>query len=72
LIGSQPHSHKPFAPILVFLSQIDRLWNKILWQLCSFPQSMTYKENWLCKTSYNSYTVKDKQKKLGVWTDVSW
>jgi len=33
LIGSQPHSHKPFAPILVFLSQIDRLWNKILWQL---------------------------------------
>jgi hypothetical protein len=25
LIGSQPHSHKPFAPILVFLSQIDRL-----------------------------------------------
>jgi hypothetical protein len=27
----RPHSHKPFAPILVFLSQIDRLWNKILW-----------------------------------------
>ena len=26
-------SHKPFAPILVFLSQTDRLWNKILWQL---------------------------------------
>jgi hypothetical protein len=25
LIGSEPHSHKPFAPILVFLSQIDRL-----------------------------------------------
>jgi len=24
---------KPFAPILMFLSQIDRLWNKILWQL---------------------------------------
>jgi hypothetical protein len=33
LIGSEPHSHKPFAPILVFLSQIDRIWNKILWQL---------------------------------------
>ena len=32
-IGSDPHSHKPFAPILVFLSQIDWLWNKILWQL---------------------------------------
>jgi hypothetical protein len=33
LIGSDPHSHKPFAPILVFLSQIDGFWNKILWQL---------------------------------------
>ena len=33
LIGSEPHSHKPFTPILVFLSQINRLWNKILWQL---------------------------------------
>jgi hypothetical protein len=33
LICSQPHSHKPFVPILVFLSQIDRLWNEILWQL---------------------------------------
>jgi len=33
LIGPEPHSHKLFAPILVFLSQIDRLWNKILWQL---------------------------------------
>ena len=31
LIGSEPHSHKPFAPILEFLSQIDRLWNKMLW-----------------------------------------
>jgi hypothetical protein len=33
LIGSQPLSHKPFAPILVFLSQKDRLWNYIWWQL---------------------------------------
>jgi hypothetical protein len=33
LIGSEPYSHKPFAPILMFLSQIDWLWNKILWQL---------------------------------------
>jgi hypothetical protein len=40
--------------------------------LCLFPPSMTYKENGLCKTSYNSYTVKDKQTKLGVWTDVGW
>ena len=34
--------------------------------LCSFPPFMTYKENWLYKTSYNSYTVEDKQTKLGV------
>ena len=33
LIGSEPRSHKPFAPILVFLSHIDRIWNKILRQL---------------------------------------
>jgi hypothetical protein len=33
LIGSEPHSHKPYAPMSVFLSQIDRLGNKILWQL---------------------------------------
>jgi hypothetical protein len=26
-------SRKRFAPILVFLSQINRLWNKLLWQL---------------------------------------
>jgi len=24
-IGSEPYSHKPYAPTLVFLSQIDRL-----------------------------------------------
>jgi hypothetical protein len=33
---------------------------------------MTYKENWLYKKIYNSYTVEDKQTKLGVWTDVGW
>jgi len=27
---------------------------------------MTYKENWLYKTSYNSYIVEDKQTKLGM------
>jgi len=31
-IRSEPHSHNPFAPILPFLSQIDRSWNKILGQ----------------------------------------
>jgi hypothetical protein len=30
---------------------------------------MMYKENRLYKTSYNSYTVKDKQTKLDEWTD---
>jgi hypothetical protein len=30
LIGSEPHSHKPFAPKLMFMLQIDQLWNKIL------------------------------------------
>jgi hypothetical protein len=32
-IGSEPHSLKTFALILVFLSQTDQLWNKIIWQL---------------------------------------
>jgi hypothetical protein len=40
--------------------------------LCSFPPFVMYKENWLYKTSYNSYTVKDKQMKLGVWMNVGW
>ena len=72
LIGSEPHPRKSFALTLVLLSQIDRLWNKILRQLSSFPPSMAYKEKWLCKTSYNAYTVEEKQTKLGVWTDVGW
>jgi len=33
---------------------------------------MMYKENWLYKTSYNSYIVEDKQMKLSVLTDVGW
>jgi len=28
---------------------------------------MTYKGNWLYKIIYDSYTVEDKQTKLGVW-----
>jgi hypothetical protein len=32
LIGSEPHFHTPFAPILMCLSHIYRFWNKILWQ----------------------------------------
>ena len=44
LISSEPHSHKPFAPILVFLLQRDRLWNKILWQL-----SVRFRHPWHIK-----------------------
>jgi hypothetical protein len=71
-IGSQPHSHKPFVPILILLSQRDRHGNEILWQVCTFLPSMMYKETWLNKTSYNSHTVDDKQTKLGLCTDVGW
>jgi hypothetical protein len=71
LLGSEPHSHKPFAPELVFLSQIDQLWNNILWQLfVHFHRPWRIKKSGF--TSYNSYTVEDKQMKLGVWTDVGW
>jgi len=44
LICSEPHSCNPFAPILVFLSQIDRLWNKILWHL-----SVHFRHPWRIK-----------------------
>jgi hypothetical protein len=46
LIGSEPHSYKTFAPIPVFLSQIDRLWNKVLWQL-----SVHFRHPWRIKKS---------------------
>jgi hypothetical protein len=52
-IGLEPQSHKPFAPILVFLSQIDRLWNKILWQL-----SVHYHHPWrIKKTDLTSQVI---------------
>jgi hypothetical protein len=47
LIGSEPPSHKPFTPVLVFLSQIDWLWNKILWQL-----SAHFCHPWCIKKTY--------------------
>jgi hypothetical protein len=37
-------SSTPFAPILVFLSQIDRLWNRILWQI-----SVYFRHPWCIK-----------------------
>jgi len=53
LIGSEHHSHKPFAPILVFLSQIDRHWNKILWQL-----SVLFRHPWrVRKTGFTRQVI---------------
>jgi len=67
------------------MSQIYRLWNKIVRQpsvhfrhpWCKKKTDFTNhlwckKENCLYKKSYNSYTVEYKQTKLGVWTDVGW
>jgi len=56
------------------VSVADRLALKqnLMVTLCSFLPSVMYKENWLYKTSYNSYTVEDKHTKLGVWTDIGW
>jgi hypothetical protein len=42
-----------FAPILVFLSQIDQLWNKILWQL-----SVHFRHPWrINKTDFTRQVV---------------
>jgi len=72
LIGSEPHSHKPFAPILVFLSQIDWLWNKILWQL-SFQLRHPWRIN---KTDFTrqviTRTLSKKNIRNSVWMDVGW
>jgi len=56
------------------VSVADRpaLKQKLMATFCSVPPSMKYKENWLYRTSCNSYTVEDKQTKLGVWTDIGW
>jgi len=70
LTGSEPHSHKPFAPILVFLSHIDRLWNKILWQL-----SVHFRHPWsIKKTDFTRQVITRtlSKIKLGVWRDVGW
>ena len=73
LIGSEPHSHKPLASnTSVSVADRPALKQNLMAIPCAFPPSMTYKENLIYKTSYNSYTVEDKQTKLGVWTDVGW
>jgi hypothetical protein len=43
---------KPFAPILVFLSQIHRLWNKVLWQ---FP--VHFRHPWRIKKTDSTRQV---------------
>jgi len=53
LISSQPRSNKTFAPTLLFLSQIDRLWNKIVWQL-----SFHFRQPWRIKESdFTRYVI---------------
>jgi hypothetical protein len=51
-ISSEPHSHKTFALILVFLSQIDRLWNKIIWQL-----SVHFCHSWRKETDFTRQVI---------------
>jgi hypothetical protein len=66
LIGSEPHSHKPFAPILVFLSQIDRLWNKILWQL-----SVHFRHQWrIKKTDFTRQVITRRLSNINKWNSV--
>jgi hypothetical protein len=72
LIGSQPHSHKPSAPTLASLSQTDRLWNKILWQLSvHFRHPRCIK-----KTDFTrqliTRTLSMINKRNSVWPDVGW
>jgi len=52
-IGSQPHSHKYFEPKLLFLSQIDRLRNRVLWQL-----SIHFRHPWrIKKTDFTKQVI---------------
>jgi hypothetical protein len=53
-------SHKPYAPLLVFLSQIDRLWIKILWQL-----SVHFRHPWrIKKTDFARQVITPKLSKI--------
>ena len=59
-------SHKPFAPILVFLSQIDRLWNKILLQL-----SVRFLHSWrIKKTDFTRQVITRTLSKINKWNSV--
>ena len=66
LIGSEPHSHKPSKPILVFLSQIDKLWNKILWQL-----SVHFRHPWrIKKKDFTKQVITCTLSKINKWNSV--
>ena len=59
----QPHSQKPFAPILAFLSHIDRLWNKILRQL-----SVHFHHPWcIQKTDFTRQVTTCTLSKINKW-----
>ena len=60
---SEPHSHKPFAPILVFLSQTDQLWK---WQL-----SVRFLHPWgIKKTDFTREVITRKLSKINKWNSV--
>jgi hypothetical protein len=60
LIGSEPHFHKPFTTIPVFLLQIDRLWNKILLRL-----SVNFRHPWhIEKTEFTRQVITSTLSKI--------
>jgi hypothetical protein len=67
LIGSEPHSHKPIAPKLVFLSLIDRLWNKLLWQLSVHSRHPWRKK----KTDFTRQVITRILSKINKWNLVA-
>jgi len=57
---------KRFAPILVFLSQIDRPWNKILWQL-----SVHFRHPWRVKKSdFTRQVINRTLSKINKWNSM--
>ena len=57
---------KPFAPILMILSQIDRPWNKILWQL-----SVHFRHPWrIKKPDFTRQVITRTMSKINKWNSV--
>ena len=57
---------KPSAPILVFLLQIHRLWNKILWQL-----SVHFRHPWcIKKTDFTREVITHTLSEINKWNSV--